>query len=550
MSQIRKSLLSQVREKPKWSTGNNLVVYSNYLSCCQDILDDIERAQTRVWIETYGIDDTPAAVQVVEKLVDAAKRGVQCAVCVDSIGSFGTLPIKLLTDFRRHGGKVLIWNSILRPRYSLFNRNHRKVVLCDNIAYCGTGNFDWRSIRLTSDQSVLPSDMLPTNISPSDMLHPIMSEAGLEKQSILKKKVVGAFTPMFRSLFRLLFQDLSATRLPDINHAIRAEGPITAQIYESMRKTLKKCDVPYGRYLDKNLYTINTGRNTAWGDIVRAGEKLFRRLCTTRLFVSNASDLREVLWEWRQRHNLVSAATQGLGMPDPRGCHLLASTLQATATAKASAAAKATAVTGKAAAPESRGFAVRNASLMWLESEGWVPGLNSYKRVLARCLDGAKERLWVSSSYFHPPRFLRKCLVQKIQAGVDVKILVSGNSDVVGDEEATMYVLKKYFSACRDIRRTIGRHLHTKTVLVDHNLTLVGSYNLDRYSSWHNRECGILIDNYQVNQYITRHLESIPHETITFIPGPQSPIKTFRQWAMYHYIKYISQTQTHLKSTP
>lgn len=57
----------------------------------------------------------------------------------------------------------------------------------------------------------------------------------------------------------------------------------------------------------------------------------------------------------------------------------------------------------------------------------------------------ATVSLYVTTSYFVPPGFLRRALQAALaRDGVDVFLLLSGDSDVWGDVYATTYVVRKF----------------------------------------------------------------------------------------------------------
>ncbi|PHJ20485.1 phospholipase d active site domain-containing protein [Cystoisospora suis] len=74
----------------------------------------------------------------------------------------------------------------------------------------------------------------------------------------------------------------------------------------------------------------------------------------------------------------------------------------------------------------------------------------SIQAVLKNAIYNATVSLYVTTSYFVPPGFLRRALQAALaRDGVDVFLLLSGDSDVWGDVYATTYVVRKFLSKKR-----------------------------------------------------------------------------------------------------
>ncbi|PFH33981.1 hypothetical protein BESB_071330 [Besnoitia besnoiti] len=74
----------------------------------------------------------------------------------------------------------------------------------------------------------------------------------------------------------------------------------------------------------------------------------------------------------------------------------------------------------------------------------------SIQAALKSAIYNASVSLYVTAAYFVPPGFLRRALQSALSRdGVDVNILVSGESDVWGDVYATTYVVRKFLTKKR-----------------------------------------------------------------------------------------------------
>jgi cardiolipin synthase A/B len=101
----------------------------------------------------------------------------------------------------------------------------------------------------------------------------------------------------------------------------------------------------------------------------------------------------------------------------------------------------------------------------------------------------ARRRLWIVSSYFIPDRQLRKAVMARARAGVDVRILVPGNhTDAIPVQYAGRGYYEELLEAGVRIFEYQASMMHAKTVVVDDGWTLVGSANMDERSMEINEE--------------------------------------------------------------
>ncbi|AFZ81236.1 cardiolipin synthetase, putative [Theileria equi strain WA] len=108
----------------------------------------------------------------------------------------------------------------------------------------------------------------------------------------------------------------------------------------------------------------------------------------------------------------------------------------------------------------------------------------------------ANNNIYLSTSYFIPPGSLRRALLSAKARNLMFHMLLSGNSDVFGDRNATFYVLRKFFR--RKFARPVNNnfkvfmtnyhHYHGKVLVVDDLWSSIGSFNWDRLSSRRNME--------------------------------------------------------------
>jgi cardiolipin synthase len=105
----------------------------------------------------------------------------------------------------------------------------------------------------------------------------------------------------------------------------------------------------------------------------------------------------------------------------------------------------------------------------------------------------AKDRIWITQSYFAPDEGLMEALREAAERGVDVRILVAGFSD----SQVLLNASRAYYADLLDagikVYESQEQILHAKTMAVDGYWSTVGSSNLDYLSFLHNHEANAVI---------------------------------------------------------
>ena len=94
----------------------------------------------------------------------------------------------------------------------------------------------------------------------------------------------------------------------------------------------------------------------------------------------------------------------------------------------------------------------------------------------------------LENAYFLPELPMRRAMYRAVKRGVDVRVIVPGNSDVKTVEYAGLYVYRRLARHGVRILRWKGVMLHAKTAVIDAVWSTVGSYNFDARSLFYNLE--------------------------------------------------------------
>lgn len=126
------------------SKGNRAEFYVDGEIIFDHVLRDIRRAQRYVWLETYIFEKDEVGKQFMDALTEAAGRGCDVRLLIDRFGSpdIGTAQTKALEEA---GGTVAVYNPLIRNRFgrkvsSFLHRDHRKILIADDIGYVGGRN--------------------------------------------------------------------------------------------------------------------------------------------------------------------------------------------------------------------------------------------------------------------------------------------------------------------------------------------------------------------------------------------------------------------------
>lgn len=113
-------------------------------------------------------------------------------------------------------------------------------------------------------------------------------------------------------------------------------------------------------------------------------------------------------------------------------------------------------------------------------------------RMHVAAIHAARTRVWLATPYFVPGEAARMALTSAALGGLDVRLLVPRRSDSLLVTCATRSYFDELLAAGVSIYEYGPRMLHTKALLCDDNLALIGSANFDHRSFRLNFELSLL----------------------------------------------------------
>jgi cardiolipin synthase len=118
----------------------------------------------------------------------------------------------------------------------------------------------------------------------------------------------------------------------------------------------------------------------------------------------------------------------------------------------------------------------------------------------------ARQRIWISNAYFVPSDAILRLLADKAAQGVDVRVLVAGKqSDSKTSFGAQQFEYGSLVERGVRVWEYLPSMLHTKALLVDSELALVGSINLDPLSLNKLEEGALVVQDPAVNERLAQN---------------------------------------------
>ncbi len=140
-------------------------------------------------------------------------------------------------------------------------------------------------------------------------------------------------------------------------------------------------------------------------------------------------------------------------------------------------------------------------------STGPASRLENASLFFVSALNHARQRAWLSAAYFIPDDAVIKALQLAALRGVDVRIITSAKSDSLPTRLAGFH----YINELRDLGIRFYAYapgfMHQKVMLIDHEISSVGTHNIDNRSFRLNFEVSAVILDEAFNQEMGRMLE-------------------------------------------
>lgn len=121
-----------------------------------------------------------------------------------------------------------------------------------------------------------------------------------------------------------------------------------------------------------------------------------------------------------------------------------------------------------------------------------VRRLNLIRQEYLAAIVHAERRIDLANAYFIPDRGLLRALRKAARRGVEVRILVTGPSDVPMARWASQHFYSRLLKEGARIFEFQPRMMHAKTAVIDRSWFTIGTANIDHLSFFHNLELNLV----------------------------------------------------------
>lgn len=183
----------------------------------------------------------------------------------------------------------------------------------------------------------------------------------------------------------------------------------------------------------------------------------------------------------------------------------------------------------------------------WYRSK--VEILRSYRSALKN----ARHHMIIFASYFLPGRLERKLLRQASNRGVDIIIVLAGESDAHVFKRATGFLYEYILRNNIKIFEYLPSNLHAKVATVDGEWCTIGSYNLNHISDYGSIEMNVNILDERFTGNFEKKLNKIIKEdcrqvTIEDYMRKKTWFSQLSGWTSYQMIRFLMKLMAQMTS--
>jgi cardiolipin synthase len=174
----------------------------------------------------------------------------------------------------------------------------------------------------------------------------------------------------------------------------------------------------------------------------------------------------------------------------------------------------------------------------------WVKSLNQIWKSYFNIFNRASESIVIMCSYFLPGWIFLKQIKKAIARGVNVKVILTGISDVKLAKHAERHLYQWMLRNRVEIYEYKPTILHAKIAVSDNKWMTIGSYNVNNISAHASVELNIDVRNKSFVSGVEKELLQIANEKCIRITREnfyitQNLLRRFWQWFCYQAVKVI-----------
>ena len=182
--------------------------------------------------------------------------------------------------------------------------------------------------------------------------------------------------------------------------------------------------------------------------------------------------------------------------------------------------------------------------LVRIRRNDWVKNKNDISATYMHMFKNAQDEIIIMSSYFIPGTFFKKNIIQAINRGVRIKLILAGISDIGISKYAEKYLYRWAIRHGIEIYEYKNNVLHGKIAVFDKKFVTVGSYNINDISAMASIELNLDINESRFAKEVTQTLNNIIINECVKI-NPNKNIKQFSlfeqlmQWCSYELFRVV-----------
>lgn len=157
--------------------------------------------------------------------------------------------------------------------------------------------------------------------------------------------------------------------------------------------------------------------------------------------------------------------------------------------------------------------------LVRVRRNDWVRKQNQISESYSEMFSRASDQIIIMSSYFLPGRAMRKKIAAASKRGVNIKLILAGNSDVMIVKYAERYIYHWIFKNKVRVFEYQRNVLHGKLSLYDDKWVTVGSYNVNFISAYASIELNLDVANEPFAKTVKKTIDSIIKEDCMEVSG-------------------------------
>jgi cardiolipin synthase len=172
----------------------------------------------------------------------------------------------------------------------------------------------------------------------------------------------------------------------------------------------------------------------------------------------------------------------------------------------------------------------------------WVRRKNQISKTYIEMMTNAQSQVIILCSYFLPGTIMRRHLKKAASRGVNVKVIVTGKSDLLVAKNAEKFLYDWLLRNNIDIYEYQNNVLHGKMAVCDSKWVTIGSYNVNDISAYASVELNLDIQNDNFAKQVHSMLQGIISTDCSVITKEghiqsKNIFKQFFRWVSYELFR-------------